>query len=177
VEEVIRSLTKTAVVFFLTPAVFLGEKPKSLKSFFCVPVSPSEWKLQRYPPLIDPKAGTTYVEIWSSGMMVERVKLRRFQRNRDVMYEYHYDTDGKLKSLQASLHYWGYWVAEAELPLNGETETGLKTVHYYKARAITGEQVRETMNNPEEKGRYLNELNAATHWMTAQAVPCADKLS
>ena len=173
----IRSLAKTAVVFFLTPAVFAGEKPKLLKSRFCVPVSPSEWKLQGYPPLINPKAGTTYAEIWASGTMVERVKLRRFQRNRDVMFEYHYDTAGNLKSLQASLHYWGYWVAEAELTLDGEAEKGLTTVHYYKARAVTGEQMRAPMNNPEEKGRYLDELNAATRWMTAQGVPCADKLS
>ena len=107
----IRSLTKTAVVFFLTSAVFAGDKPISL---LYVPVSPATW---------------------------------------------------------------GYLVAKAELALDDKLDTGLKTVHYYKARAITGEQVRETMNNPEEKGRYLNELNAATHWMTAQAVPCADKLS
>ncbi|WP_263417657.1 hypothetical protein [Terriglobus albidus] len=173
----IRSLAKTVVVFFLTPAVFAGEKPKSLKSYFCVPASPSEWKLQGYPPLINPKAGTTYAEIWASGTMVERVKWRRFQRNRDVMFEYHYDTAGNLKSLQASLHYWGYWVAEAELTLDGEAEKGLTTVHYYKARAVTGEQMRAPMNNPEEKGRYLDELNAATRWMTTQAVPCADKLS
>ena len=103
----IRSLAKTAVVFFLTPAVFAGETSKSL---FCVLVSPAA---------------------------------------------------------RAN------WAAKAELAL----DTGLNTVHHYRARAITGEQVLELTNNPEEKGRYENELNAATRWMTAQALPCAEKLS
>ncbi|QEE29136.1 hypothetical protein FTW19_14715 [Terriglobus albidus] len=103
----IRSLTKTAVVFFLASAVFAGGKSRSL---FCVPVSPAAR---------------------------------------------------------------GSWVAKAELAL----DTGLKTVHYYRARAITGEQVLELTNNPEEKGRCENELDAATRWLTAQAVPCAVKLS
>ena len=107
----IRSLTKTAVVFFLTPAVFSGGKSKSL---FCVPV---------------PLAAQDY------------------------------------------------WVAKAELAPDGRLDASLKIVHDDRALAITGEQVLELTNNPEEKGRCENELSAATRWMSAQAVPCADKLS
>ncbi len=173
----IRFLTKTAVVVFFAPAVFSGEKAKELKQFFCVQSSQREWGMQKYPPLINPRARTIYSELWASGTMIERVRLRRFERNRDLIFEYHFDVAGNLKSIRASLSYWGYWVAESDLVIQDGNILPPSMVRYYKSRVVEGEDRRPTMANPDEKSRYVDELSTAPPWTNAQETPCANKLS
>jgi hypothetical protein len=153
-------------VIFAAPSA-RAEKPAQLKMVFCVPAS-NGWSLQRFKPLIDPRARTVFAEMSLAGPLLLEFKLRRFSERAETAFDYRFDSAGRLNALLGSVTVFGAWVGEANLiPDAG----GNLPPYHVKYRRDD-----QPIPKPDDAADYVGSLDAAPIYLTVQALPCAAML-
>jgi hypothetical protein len=144
-----------------------AEKPTQVKLVFCVPGSQG-WSVQRFKPLIDPRAKTEFAEMSMAGPLLLEFKLRRFSEKVETVFDYKFDDSGRLNSLLGSVTVFGAWVAEANLIPNAD---GSVLPH-----RVTYRRNDQPVPKPDDAADYLGLLDRVPIYRTVQAVPCAAML-
>ena len=144
-----------------------AEKPAVVKVVFCVPGSRG-WIVQRFKPLIDPRAKTEFAEMSMAGPLLLEFRLRRFTEKAETTFDYKFDDRGRLNALQGSVTVFGAWVAEANLIPDAD---GTVPVH-----RVTYRRDDQPVRKPEDAADYIGLLDAVPIYRTVQAVPCAAML-
>jgi hypothetical protein len=89
------------VLLLFSPFVFAVKR--KTKAVYCSRAADGAWKLQQFEPLINPRAGTVFTELPFAGAMLEEARLRRFHPDREVVFDYKFDSAGRLTSLFGSI--------------------------------------------------------------------------
>jgi hypothetical protein len=144
-----------------------GQRATPVKLVFCVPV-PGGWSLQRFKPLIDPRAKTEFAEMSLAGPLLLEFKLRRFSARSETAFDYKFDLDGRLNAVLGTVTVFGSWVGEANLFPNPDG-----TIPAYH---VTYRSENQPAPKPDDAADYIGSLDAAPIYRTVQAVPCAAML-
>jgi hypothetical protein len=155
-----------AVALAAPPA--LSAKEVAIKQFFCVPGRNGTWVLQRFKPLIDPRAKTTFAEMSFADHRWLEVRVRRFYPDSEFVFDYKYDATGNLNELLGSIKVFGSWEAEGNLLPDADGTVRPFQVLYYRNH--------ERIRKPDDAAEYLALLNAPPVYRTDQSVPCATQL-
>src|SRR4030088_712700 len=75
---------------------FVFAAKRKTKAIYCTQSADGAWRLQRFQPLINPRAGTVFAELSFAGTMLEAARLRRFYPDREVVFDYKFDGAGRL---------------------------------------------------------------------------------
>ena len=75
---------------------FVFAAKRKTKAVYCTQSVNGAWRLQRFEPLINPRAGTVFTELSFAGTMLEAARLRRFYRDREVVFDYKFNSAGRL---------------------------------------------------------------------------------
>jgi hypothetical protein len=156
------------LIFF--PTIVAAREKKKAKAVYCVRANNGEWYLQKFEPLINPKAGTIFSEISFIGKVVDEVRLRQFHPYYELVYEYKYDDRAKLIALLGSIDMWGQWLGEADLYPQADGTVGDFHVKYYKSGT------RDQIQRPEDAETYTAELSKVPLYRTIESLPCAGSL-
>ena len=143
---------------------------REAKAVYCVRSSSGEWSLQRWRPLINLRSGMVFAQMSFTGPVLEAVRLRRFYPDREVVFEYSFNSLGKLTGLMGSVELWGQWMAEANLYPEKDGTIGPVEAKYYSSRN------RDHVARPEDSREYEVELSKAPVYMTIQSLPCGSML-
>lgn len=152
-------------VVLVAPVARAG-RPTAVKAVFCVP-GPRGWSLQRFKPLIDPRAKTEFAEMSLAGPLLE-FKLRRFSAEAETSFNYKFDLDGRLNALSGTVSVFGAWIGEANLFPNADGTAPAVHAKY--------ERQGESIPRPDDATEYIGLLEAVPVYRTAQAVPCGAML-
>ena len=95
------------LALLFTSSVFSAER--KTKAVYCVRASHGEWSLQRWRPLINPRSDMVFTQMSFTGQVLEAVRLRRFHPDHEVVFEYRFNSLGKLTGLMGSVELWGQW--------------------------------------------------------------------
>jgi hypothetical protein len=145
--------------------------PRKVKAVYCVRGLQGDWSLQRFRPLINPGAKTTFAELSFAGPMLESARLRQFHPGYEVAFEYKFDAAGKLIGLLGTLEVWNsHWIGEADLYPEPDGTLGTIHVKYYKS----GEHLQ--ISRPEDAQSYTGELNRVPIYRTTESLPCGGSL-
>jgi hypothetical protein len=142
-------------------------KPTQVKTVFCVPGRES-WDVQRFKPLIDPRAKSEFAEMSLAGPLLLEFKLRRFSEKTETTFDYKFDADGRLNALSGSVTVFGAWVGEANLFPNADGSVPAIHVKYRREG--------EVIPKPDDATDYIGLLDAVPVYRTVQAVPCGAML-
>jgi hypothetical protein len=169
VEEVkLRTVGTLMLVLLATSSVFAVER--KAKAVYCVRSSDGGWNLQRWRPLINIRSNMAFAQMSFTGSVVEAVRLRQFYPDHEMVFEYHFDSLGKLTGLMGSVEMWGHWLAEANLYPQADGTIGPVEAKYYGPRS------RDRVSRPEDSQEYEVELSKAPVYMTIHSLPCASML-
>jgi len=157
------------LVLLMFSSFVFGAKRKT-KAVYCTQSADGAWRLQRFEPLINPKAGTVFTELSFAGTMLEAARLRRFYPDREVVFDYKFDSAGRLTALLGSVEFWGQWLGEADLTPEAVGTVGNVHVKYYRAAS------RDRINRPEDAGEYTAELSSVPIYRTIESLPCGGSL-
>jgi hypothetical protein len=164
----LRRSTFLFVLLMFSSFVFAAKR--KTKAVYCTQSAEGAWRLQRFEPLINPKAGTVFTELSFAGTMLEAARLRRFYPGREVVFDYKFDSAGRLTALLGSVEFWGQWLGEADLTPEADGNIGNVYVKYYRATS------RDRINRPEDAGAYTAELSSVPVYRTIEALPCGGSL-
>jgi hypothetical protein len=153
------------VLLMFSPFGF-GAKRKT-KAVYCTQSVNGAWTLQQFQPLINPKAGTVFTELSFAGTVLEAARLRRFYPDREVVFDYKFDGEGRLTAVLGSVDLWGQWLGEADLTPG---TVGDVRVKYYRAES------RDLINRPVDAETYAAELSSAPIYRTIESLPCGGSL-
>jgi hypothetical protein len=156
------------VLLMFSSFVFAAQK--KTKAVYCMQAANGAWKLQRFEPLINPRAGTVFTELSFAGTMLEAARLRRFYPDREVVFDYKFDGGGRLTALVGSVELWGQWLGEANLYPEADGRVSNLSVKYYRASS------RDRINRPEEADAYTGELSRVPIYRTIESLPCGGSL-
>jgi hypothetical protein len=140
-------------------------KERDVKTVFCVAGPKNSWSLQRFKPLIDPRAKTVFAEMSFANHMLLEFRLRRFSEAAEVAFDYKFDAAGRLNALEGSVKVMGSWEAEANMFPNADGSMPSYQVLYSRNH--------ERVSKPEDAVDYIGLLEKAPIYQTVQAVPCA----
>jgi hypothetical protein len=156
-----------ALLIFCSP-VFAAKK--KTKAVYCTRAANGSWNLQRFQPLINPRAGTSFAELSFAGPVLESARRRRFFPDHEVVFDYKFDNAGRLTSLLGSVEMWGQWLGEVDL--TPEAEGSIDNIHvkYYRAGS------RDLINRPEDAQTYTAELAREPVIRTIESLPCGGLL-
>jgi hypothetical protein len=144
-----------------------AQKPIQVKTVFCVRDARS-WSLQRFKPLIDPRASTAFAEMSMAGPRLLEFKLRRFSEKTEATFDYKFDAGGQLNALMGSVTVFGSWVGEANLFPDAD---GTVPPYHVKYR-----REGQPIPRPDDATDYIASLDAVPIYRTVQALPCAAML-
>ena len=156
------------LALLFTSSVFSAER--KTKAVYCVRASHGEWSLQRWRPLINPRSDMVFTQMSFTGAVLDAVRLRRFHPDYEVVFEYRFNSLGKLTGLMGSVELWGQWTAEANLYPEKDGTVGPVEAKYYSPRN------RDHVARPEDSREYEAELSKAPVYMTIQSLPCGSML-
>ena len=111
-----------------------------------------------------------FTELSFAGTMLEAARLRRFYPDREVVFDYKFDSAGRLTALLGSVEFWGQWLGEADLTPEAVGTVGNVHVKYYRAAS------RDRINRPEDAGEYTAELSSVPIYRTIESLPCGGSL-
>jgi hypothetical protein len=143
---------------------------RKTKAVYCTQAVNGAWTLQRFEPLINPKAGTVFTELSFAGTVLEAARLRRFYPDREVVFDYKFDGEGRLTAVLGSVDLWGQWLGEADLTPGTSGTAGDVRVKYYRAKS------RDLINRPDDAETYAAELSRAPIYRTIESLPCGSSL-
>ena len=156
-------------VLLMFPPFAFAAKRKT-KAVYCAQTANGTWGLQRFEPLINPRAGTVFTELSFAGSMLEAARLRRFYPDREVVFDYKFDNAGRLTGLLGSVELWGQWLGEADLYPEADGTVGSMHVKYYRASS------RDLISRPEDAEAYTAELSSVPIYRTIDSLPCGGLL-
>ena len=161
----------TFLLVLLTFSSFgLGATKRKTKAVFCARAGNGVWSLQGFEPLINPRVKMVFAEISFAGTSVESARLRRFYPDHEVVFDYKFDSAGRLTSLLGSVDVWGQWLGEADLFPEADGTVGTVHVKYYRASS------RDTIARPEDAEDYTAELSSVPIYRTPESLPCGGSL-
>jgi len=149
---------------------FVFAAKRKVKAVYCTQAAGGTWRLQRFEPLINPRAGTVFAELSFAGTMLEAARLRRFHPDREVVFDYKFDNAGRLTALLGSVDVWGQWLGEANLYPESDGTVGSVHVKYYRGVG------RDPISRPEDAEDYTAELSSVPIYKTIESLPCGDSL-
>jgi hypothetical protein len=149
---------------------FVFASGKKTKAVYCSKAASGTWGLQRFEPLINPKAGTVFAELSFAGPVIESARLRRFHPDYEVVFEYKFDGAGRLTGLLGSVDVWGQWLGEANLYPEADGTVGSVHVTYYRG------STRDVITRPEDAEEYMAELSSVPIYRTTESLPCGGSL-
>jgi hypothetical protein len=158
------------VVLLLCPSFIFATTRRKTKAVYCAQSVSGAWTLQRFQPLINPRAGTVFTELSFAGTTIESARLRRFHPNYEVVFDYKFDSAGRLTALLGSVEIWGQWLGEANLYPDADGTVGSFHVKYYKP------ETRDLINRPDDAEEYAAELGSVPIYRTIESLPCGDSL-
>jgi len=160
----------TFLVVLLTFSSFAFAAKRKTKAVYCTQTANGTWSLQRYEPLINPRAGTVFAELSFAGTVLEAARLRRFHPDYEVVFDYKFDSAGRLTGLLGSVELWGQWLGEADLYPETDGTVGGVHVKYYRAES------RDLISRPEDAEEYTAELSSVPIYRTVESLPCGGSL-
>jgi hypothetical protein len=164
----LRGGTFVLVLLMFSPSVFAAKR--KTKAVYCVQTKSGLWDLQRFQPLINPRAGTVFAELSFAGPVLVDVRLRRFHSDHEVVFEYKFDSAGRLTSLLGSVELWGQWLGEADLYPNADGSVSEFHVKYYHPAE------RDLISRPENSEEYAAELKSVPIYRSTESLPCGGSL-
>jgi hypothetical protein len=164
----LRCGTLLFVLLMFSFSVFAATR--KTKAVYCAQAANGTWSLQRFEPLINARAGTVFTELSFAGSMLEAARLRRFYPDREVVFDYKFDSTGRLTSLLGSVELWGQWLGEANLYPEADGRVSNVHVKYYRASS------RDLISRPEEAEDYTAELSSVPIYRTIESLPCGGSL-
>jgi hypothetical protein len=111
-----------------------------------------------------------FAEISFAANTVESARLRRFYPDHEVVFDYKFDSTGRLTGLLGSVDVWGQWLGEADLYPEADGTVGKVHVKYYRASS------RDTIARPEDAEEYTAELSSVPIYRTPESLPCGGSL-
>jgi hypothetical protein len=164
----VRGGTFLMVLLMFSSSVFAVKR--QTKAVYCTRATDGAWSLQRFQPLINPRAGTVFAELSFAGPVLEAARLRQFHPNHEVVFEYKFDSAGKLTALLGSVEMWGQWLGEANLYPEADNTVGSFHVKYYKPAT------HDAISRPEDAEGYAAELGKVPIYRTIESLPCGGSL-
>jgi hypothetical protein len=163
----VRGGTFLIVLLMFSSSVFAVKR--KTKAVYCTRAN-GVWSLQRFQPLINPRAGTVFAELSFAGPVLETARLRQFHPDHEVVFEYKFDSAGKLTALLGSVEMWGQWLGEANLYPEADNTVGSFHVKYYKSAT------HDLISHPEDAEEYAAELSKVPIYRTIESLPCGGSL-
>ena len=160
----------TLLLVLLMFSSFVFAAKRKTKAVYCTQTANGAWGLQRFQPLINPRAGTVFAELSFEGAQLEAARLRKFHPDYEVVFEYKFDSAGRLMALLGSVDIWGQWIGEANLYPAADGTVGSVHVKYYRGAA------RELISRPEDADEYMAELSSVPIYRTTESLPCGGSL-
>jgi len=137
---------------------------------FCVPSEDGKWTVQNYPPLISLSRKTTFEEITYTATWLSRARIRHFEPEYELTFEYKFDQQGLLQGMHGFLRRWGRWIATANLHPKPDG-TFEKSDVIYHAR-VNGDPI----SDPDDGPNFASKLITGTIYRNTQGIPCAAQL-
>src|SRR5271170_1373560 len=132
------------LVLLIFSSFGFGAIKRKTKAVYCIRAENGVWSLQRFEPLINLKTKMVFAEISFAGPAVESARLRRFYPDHEVVFDYKFDSAGRLTGLLGSVELWGQWLGEADLYPEADGTVGRVHVKYYRAES------RDLISRPED---------------------------
>jgi len=145
-------------------------KPKEDQQRFCVQTHGGEWTVGSSRPLINLRAKQIIVQASYQGSWLEIVRVRRFDPEYELSFEYKFDQDGKLQSLHGMLQRWGEWTSEANLYPDANGKITKPWIHY------TGRSGEKDTPEPEDGASFAPLFTQVQVYRRVQEIPCAGLL-
>src|SRR5271170_396886 len=164
----LRGGTFLMVLLMFSSSVFAAKR--KTKAVYCARATNGAWGLQRFQPLINPRAGTVFAELSFAGPLLEAARLRQFHPDHEVVFDYKFDSAGKLTALIGSVEMWGQWLGEANLYPDADGTVGSFHVKYYKSTT------RDLISHPDDAEEYAAELSKVPIYRTIESLPCGGSL-
>jgi hypothetical protein len=164
----LRGGTFLIVLLMFSSSVFAAKR--KIKAVYCTRATNGAWSLQRFEPLINPRAGTVFAELSFAGPVFEAARLRQFHPDHEVVFDYKFDSAGKLTALLGSVEMWGQWLGEANLYPGADGTVGSFHVKYYKSTT------RDLISHPDDAEEYAAELSKVPIYRTIESLPCGGSL-
>jgi hypothetical protein len=179
----VRRLVACAAGMALATSSTLLAKDPNAKAVYCTQDAKGEWSLQRFKPLIQLKGGTVFAEMSFTGSVLEEVRLRRFDMDSELVFDYRFDGAGKLTGLHGSVSVktigptipgeteppvFANWVGEAELTPGDDGKIPPHHVLYNREK--------DRIDKPDDADKYIARFDDAPIYKTIQSVPCAAML-
>ena len=158
------------LIVLLMFSSFVFAAKRKTKAVYCTQAPNGAWSLQKFEPLINPRAGTLFTELSFAGTTLEAARLRRFYPDREVVFDYKFDSTGRLTALLGSVELWGQWLGEADLYPEADGKVSNMHVKYYRASS------HDLINRPEEAEGYTAELTSVPVYRTIESLPCSGSL-
>ena len=158
------------LVLLICSSFAFGATRRKTKAVYCTRAENGDWRLQRFEPLINLRSKMVFAEISFAGNIVESARLRRFYPDHEVVFEYKFDSAGRLTGLLGSVDVWGQWLGEADLYPEADGTVGTVHVKYYRASS------RDQIGRPEEAEGYTAELSNVPIYRTPESLPCGGSL-
>ena len=143
---------------------------RKIRAVYCTHATNGAWSLQRFQPLINPRAGTEFAELSFAGTVLEAARLRQFHPDHEVVFDYKFDSAGKLTALLGSVEMWGQPLGEANLYPEADGAVGSFHVKYYKPDS------RDLISHPADAETYAAELSRVPIYRTIESLPCGGSL-
>ena len=156
------------VLLLFSSSVFAVKR--KTKAVYCTHAMNGAWSLQRFQPLINPRAGTVFAELSFAGTVLEAARLRQFHPDHEVVFDYKFDSAGKLTALLGSVEMWGQWLGEANLYPEADGTVGSFHVKYYRPDS------RDLISRPDDAEDYAAELSRVPIYRTIESLPCGGSL-
>jgi hypothetical protein len=164
----LRGSTFLMVLLMFSSFVFAAKR--KIKAVYCTRSINGAWSLQRFQPLINPRAGAVFAELSFAGPVLEEVRLRQFHPDHEVVFEYKFDSAGKLTALLGSVEMWGQWLGEANLYPEADDTVESFHVKYYKSAT------HDLISHPDDAEAYTAELSKVPIYRTIESLPCGGSL-
>ena len=163
--------TRNIIGYLLIEACFVrvahaaATKPVQITKMFCVSKDGGSWTAQKFKPLINPRAKTTFAEMSFAETRLLEFKVERFSEHAGVTFDYKFDEKGRLNSLIGTVEVTDSWVGRTNLTPEADGTVSPSHFEFYKGNL--------EITRPEDAGDYVHLLDAPPVYRTADAVPCA----
>jgi hypothetical protein len=158
-------------------------KDPAAKAVYCTQGANGQWSLHRFKPLIKVQGGTVFAEMTFAGSVLEKVRVRHFNPDAELAFEYMFDASGKLVALHGAIQVKSVpppgaapdasvdladWLGEADLTPGSDGKIPLHHVMYSREN--------DRIDKPNGADRYIDRFDSAPVYSTIQSVPCGTML-
>jgi hypothetical protein len=167
----------------LASSTMLAKDPAAKPAVYCTQGTDGQWSLHRFKPLIRVHGGTVFAEMTFAGSVLEKVRLRRFNPDAELAFEYSFDGSGKLIALHGAIQVKSVpppgadpafsvdladWLGQADLTPGSDGKIPLHHVMYSREN--------DRIDEPNGAEKYIDRFDSAPVYSTIQSVPCGTML-